>query len=81
MQVQVVESMLSNISDSESRVLLNLSLLGQSLTLEEERIARWVRKPIRATMTPLTTATHGQQLDQGRFSCSVGTEDTDTTAQ
>ena len=33
MQVQMVESVLSDVSDSKSRVLLDLSLLRQSFTL------------------------------------------------
>lgn len=37
MQVQVVESVLSDVSDTKSRVLLDLSLLRQCLTLYSAR--------------------------------------------
>jgi hypothetical protein len=52
MLLQVVESVLGDVTDSESGVLLDLTLLRDGLT--------------------------GKELDEGRLSGSVGSEDTDS---
>jgi hypothetical protein len=52
MLVDVVESVLGDVSDSQSGVLVHCSLLGHSLS--------------------------SQQLDQGGFTSTIGSDDTDT---
>lgn len=52
MLVDVVESVLGDVTDSQSGVLVHCSLLGDSLS--------------------------SQQLDQGGFTSTVGSDDTDT---
>jgi hypothetical protein len=79
-QIQMVESVLSDVSNTKSGMFLDLSLLRQSLTLYEWSSIRSSQPSESDSLGTARSYAHGQQLDQRGFTGSVRSENTDSAA-
>jgi len=89
MLLQMMESVLGDVSDSERRVLLYLTLLGDGLSLKIEKKRRRERSATVRSRRVFAgrgegvdpreeKRTYSKKLDKSGLSSSVGSEDTDS---